>query len=67
VLFLTLSVLLIELFSVLSQFSLTLQFAVQTAALRAVGNIITGDNTQTQIMIQQGVLAPLVVLLYSHN
>merc|ERR1712232_235550 len=36
---------------------------VQTPALRAVGNIATGDDQQTQAIIQRGVLPSLVKLL----
>lgn len=37
--------------------------AVQTPALRSVGNIVTGDDVQTQVMINAGVLTSLLSLL----
>ena len=37
--------------------------SVQTPALRAVGNVITGSDAQTQAMIDRGVVAPLTRLL----
>lgn len=40
--------------------------AVQTPALRTVGNIVTGDDLQTQVMINSGALQCLVTLL-SHS
>ena len=39
--------------------------AVQTPALRTVGNIVTGDDLQTQAALDAGVLAPLKELLGS--
>eukprot|EP01054_Gregarina_sp_Poly1_P009695 Gregarina_sp_Poly_1__9694@NODE_615_length_7127_cov_142_509207_g471_i0_p2_GENE_NODE_615_length_7127_cov_142_509207_g471_i0NODE_615_length_7127_cov_142_509207_g471_i0_p2_ORF_typecomplete_len534_score114_05Arm/PF00514_23/1_4e02Arm/PF00514_23/6_3e10Arm/PF00514_23/3_5e13Arm/PF00514_23/0_00028Arm/PF00514_23/1_9e07Arm/PF00514_23/2_6e09Arm/PF00514_23/1_2e13Arm/PF00514_23/8_6e11Arm/PF00514_23/0_00013Arm_2/PF04826_13/1_2e08Arm_2/PF04826_13/2_5e08Arm_2/PF04826_13/1_3e10HEAT_2/PF13646_6/0_0042HEAT_2/PF13646 len=40
-------------------------FLVQTPALRAVGNIVTGDDMQTQQIIAQGALPKLKALLQS--
>ena len=40
-------------------------FAVQTPALRSVGNIVTGDDNQTQVMIAAGILPALGSLLSS--
>eukprot|EP00455_Lapot_gusevi_P047781 TRINITY_DN6511_c0_g3_i1.p1 TRINITY_DN6511_c0_g3~~TRINITY_DN6511_c0_g3_i1.p1 ORF type:complete len:532 (+),score=234.59 TRINITY_DN6511_c0_g3_i1:88-1683(+) len=37
--------------------------AVKTPALRAVGNIVTGDDLQTQVMLHLDVLKPLLHLL----
>jgi hypothetical protein len=39
--------------------------AVQTPALRAVGNIVTGDDIQTQVVINCGALPALLSLLSS--
>lgn len=39
--------------------------AVQTPALRSVGNIVTGDDLQTQVIIASGSLPPLLALLSS--
>ena len=39
--------------------------SVQTPALRSVGNIVTGDDVQTQIIINQGALPALLFLLGS--
>ena len=39
--------------------------SVQTPALRSVGNIVTGDDVQTQVMITAGALHALVHLLSS--
>lgn len=39
--------------------------AVQTPALRSVGNIVTGDDLQTQVIIASGALTPLLALLSS--
>lgn len=39
--------------------------AVQTPALRSVGNIVTGDDLQTQIVISSGALPALLSLLSS--
>lgn len=38
---------------------------VQTPALRSVGNIVTGDDMQTQVVIASGALAALLSLLSS--
>jgi hypothetical protein len=38
---------------------------VQSSALRAVGNIVTGDDHQTQAVLDAGVLAHLLTLLQS--
>ncbi len=40
-------------------------YSVQTPALRSVGNIVTGDDAQTQVVISCGVLAALGNLLSS--
>lgn len=39
--------------------------AVQTPALRSVGNIVTGDDLQTQVVIASGALPALLALLSS--
>lgn len=39
--------------------------AVQTPALRSVGNIVTGDDLQTQVVIASGALPSLLSLLSS--
>ncbi|RSH86015.1 Importin alpha subunit (Karyopherin alpha subunit) (Serine-rich RNA polymerase I suppressor protein) [Apiotrichum porosum] len=39
--------------------------AVQTPALRSVGNIVTGDDLQTQVIISSGALPALLSLLSS--
>ncbi|GFZ42343.1 Serine-rich RNA polymerase I suppressor protein [Saitozyma sp. JCM 24511] len=39
--------------------------AVQTPALRSVGNIVTGDDLQTQVVISSGALPALLSLLSS--
>lgn len=39
--------------------------AVQTPALRSVGNIVTGDDLQTQVVISSGALGALLSLLSS--
>lgn len=39
--------------------------AVQTPALRSVGNIVTGDDLQTQVVLASGALPPLLSLLSS--
>jgi HEAT repeat protein len=39
--------------------------AVQTPALRSVGNIVTGDDMQTQVIVASGALPPLLSLLSS--
>lgn len=39
--------------------------AVQTPALRSAGNIVTGDDAQTQVVISAGVLPALLSLLSS--
>ncbi|EJT49899.1 Importin alpha subunit [Trichosporon asahii var. asahii CBS 2479] len=39
--------------------------AVQTPALRSVGNIVTGDDLQTQVVIMSGALPALLSLLSS--
>ncbi|KAI9219737.1 armadillo-type protein [Blastocladiella britannica] len=39
--------------------------AVQTPALRTVGNVVTGDDFQTQIMLNAGMLQGIGTLLYS--
>ena len=41
------------------------QTAVQTPALRSVGNIVTGDDLQTQVVITSGALPALLSLLSS--
>lgn len=41
--------------------------AVQTPALRTVGNIVTGDDMQTQIVLNVSVLPCLLALLHSHK
>ena len=41
--------------------------SVQTPALRTVGNIVTGDDSQTQTMIDAGCLARFHGLLEHHN
>ena len=41
--------------------------SVQTPALRTVGNIVTGDDLQTQIVINCGALPCLLRLLTSHK
>jgi importin subunit alpha-1 len=38
---------------------------VQTPALRSVGNIVTGDDLQTQVIIAAGALPALLSLLSS--
>ena len=38
---------------------------VQTPALRAVGNLVTGDDLQTQVVLNFGVLPKLLALLSS--
>jgi importin subunit alpha-1 len=38
---------------------------VQTPALRSVGNIVTGDDVQTQVIINCGALPALLALLSS--
>ncbi len=40
-------------------------YHVQTPALRSVGNIVTGDDIQTQTIINSGVLPALLMLLNS--
>ena len=40
-------------------------YAVQTPALRTVGNIVTGDDIQTQVVINCNVLPTLLGLLSS--
>jgi importin subunit alpha-1 len=42
-------------------------YAVQTPALRTIGNIVTGDDLQTQIMINVSILPCLVSLLNSER
>lgn len=39
--------------------------SVQTPALRSVGNIVTGDDVQTQVIINNGALPALLALLSS--
>jgi len=41
--------------------------SVQTPALRAVGNIVTGNDVQTQAVINAGALPQFLNLLPSHN
>ena len=41
--------------------------AVQTPALRTVGNVVTGDDNQTQCAIYAGAIARLLALLHSPN
>ena len=38
---------------------------MQTPALRSVGNIVTGDDLQTQVIISSGALPALLSLLSS--
>ena len=40
---------------------------VQTAALRAVGNIVTGTDEQTQLVLDCGVLKEMPALLSHYN
>jgi len=40
--------------------------SVKTAALRAIGNIVTGDDRQTQVCVSYGVIEKLIPLL-SHS
>jgi importin subunit alpha-1 len=46
-------------------FNSTGSTAVQTPALRSVGNIVTGDDLQTQVVIASGALPALLSLLSS--
>lgn len=46
-------------------FSICTAYAVQTPALRAVGNIATGDDVQTEVVVSLGVLNRLKALLDS--
>lgn len=41
--------------------------SVQTPALRSVGNIVTGDDVQTQVIINSGALTALLSLLSSNK
>ena len=41
-------------------------FSFQTPALRAIGNIVTGDDTQTQEVVDQGAL-PVLKHLFQHQ
>lgn len=41
--------------------------AVQTPALRVIGNIVTGDEIQTQVAISSGCLPALKLMLDTHN
>ena len=41
--------------------------SVQTPALRSVGNIVTGDDVQTQVIINCGALPALLALLSSQK
>lgn len=41
--------------------------SVQTPALRSVGNIVTGDDVQTQVVINHGALTALLSLLSSNK
>jgi len=41
--------------------------AVQTPSLRTIGNIVTGDDVQTQVVIDSGALPCLNALLGSHK
>lgn len=41
--------------------------AVQTPALRTIGNIVTGDDLQTQIVLNAGALPCLLTLMSSHK
>lgn len=41
--------------------------SVQTPALRSVGNIVTGDDNQTQVVISAGILTALLALLSSQK
>ena len=40
-------------------------FSVQTPALRTVGNIVTGDDNQTEVIVNAGALNALLSLLSS--
>ncbi len=40
-------------------------YTVQTPALRSVGNIVTGDDVQTQVVVNCGALQALLALLSS--
>lgn len=48
-----------------ARFSRHQSLNVQTPALRTVGNIVTGDDMQTQVAINCGVLSALLSLLSS--
>lgn len=40
-------------------------YTVQTPALRSVGNIVTGDDVQTQVVVNAGALQALSALMSS--
>ncbi|KAG8817408.1 Importin alpha subunit (Karyopherin alpha subunit) (Serine-rich RNA polymerase I suppressor protein) [Serendipita sp. 399] len=43
------------------------QLQVQTPALRCIGNIVTGDDLQTQVVIASGALPALLPIFRSHR
>ena len=43
--------------------NLTFPYLLESAALRAVGNIVTGDDVQTQVILNCSVLPSLLRLL----
>lgn len=43
------------------------EIKLQTAALRAVGNIVTGTDEQTQVVLDHGALAQFPILLMHHK
>ena len=48
-------------------FSFSFIFQVQTASLRAVGNIVTGTDDQTQVVLNCGALSHFPGLLSHHK